>query len=164
MGFLQSEEGGAPGCKHSSFAGAAGPGHEPKPADIPGPRCRCDPGEAWCMETHLCLKHLLNKVLKINVACRWRPAPALCWPWWVKKTQLTTSLAASSCSDSSTSQRWRGGGPVCCAALHPPEGSVSVVDNVTFNGVETKAYCCVPNHSLFRIPSSINRKQDIAYT
>lgn len=46
VGFLQSEEGGAPGCKHSSFAGAAGPGHEPKPADIPGPGCRCDPGEA----------------------------------------------------------------------------------------------------------------------
>lgn len=46
VGFLQSEEGGAPGHKLSSFAGVAGPGHEPKPANIPGPGCRCDPGEA----------------------------------------------------------------------------------------------------------------------
>lgn len=46
MGFLQSKEGGAPGNKLGSFAGAAGLGHEPKPADIPSPGCRCDPGEA----------------------------------------------------------------------------------------------------------------------
>lgn len=62
LGFLQSEESGAPGHKCSSFAGAAGLGHEPKPPDIPSPGCRCNPGEASCVETHLCLKHLLNKV------------------------------------------------------------------------------------------------------
>lgn len=45
MGILQSEKGGAAGHKRSSLAGAAGPGHEPEPADIPGPGCRRDPGE-----------------------------------------------------------------------------------------------------------------------
>lgn len=44
VGFPQSKESSAPGLKRSSFAGAAGPSHEPKSADIPSPGCRCDPG------------------------------------------------------------------------------------------------------------------------
>ncbi|CAF93154.1 unnamed protein product [Tetraodon nigroviridis] len=38
------KKGGASGHKLGSFAGAAGPGHEPKSADIPSPGCRRNPG------------------------------------------------------------------------------------------------------------------------
>lgn len=50
---LQGEKGGASGHKRSSLAGAAGPGHEPEPANIPGPGCRRDPGET-CWVRHNC--------------------------------------------------------------------------------------------------------------
>lgn len=59
LGILQSEKGGAPGYKCSSFAGASGPGYEPKPANIPGPGCRRDPGEASWVHEHL-LEEVIN--------------------------------------------------------------------------------------------------------
>lgn len=43
--LIQSQEGGAPGHQCGSSAGAAGPGHEPQSAHLPGPGCRAYPGK-----------------------------------------------------------------------------------------------------------------------
>lgn len=45
MVLIQSQEGGGPGHQRGSSTGAAGPGHEPQPAHLPGPGCRSHPGE-----------------------------------------------------------------------------------------------------------------------
>ena len=45
MVLTQSQEGGTPGHQRGSSTGAAGPGHEPQPAHLPGPRCRAHSGE-----------------------------------------------------------------------------------------------------------------------
>lgn len=45
MVLMQSQEGGGPGHQCGSSTGAAGPGHEPQLAHLPGPGCRPYPGE-----------------------------------------------------------------------------------------------------------------------
>ncbi|XP_039979176.1 UBA_like_SF and PTH2 domain-containing protein isoform X2 [Xiphias gladius] len=47
VGPQWSQEGGSPGHQRGSSTGAAGPGHEPQPAHLPGPRCRAYPGGGW---------------------------------------------------------------------------------------------------------------------
>ncbi len=49
MVLIQSQEGGGPGNQRGSSTGAAGPGHEPQPAHLPGPGCRAHPGEGKVM-------------------------------------------------------------------------------------------------------------------
>lgn len=43
--LIQGQESGGPGNQRGSSTGAAGPGHEPQPAHLPGPRRRAHPGE-----------------------------------------------------------------------------------------------------------------------
>lgn len=45
MVLIQSQEGCGPGHQRGSSTGAAGLGHEPQSAHLPGPRCRAYPGE-----------------------------------------------------------------------------------------------------------------------
>ncbi len=43
--LIQSQEGGGSRDQRGSSTGAAGPGHEPQPAHLPGPGCRANPGK-----------------------------------------------------------------------------------------------------------------------
>lgn len=45
MLLIQSQESGGPGHQCGSPTGAAGSGHEPQPAHLPGTGCRAYPGE-----------------------------------------------------------------------------------------------------------------------